>query len=157
MNLQRFVLTFIGAFFGGVCIFLVHFANAQEAYRYNFAQKFTITNQILFGGVAYKNISLLYAYEPSSLEGLALLNTSDVKILRQRERNSWWLEPSYEVTGYDGNDLSALSAEEAYLAVEEAYENIEYFGLFVIEQGDDQISTNTTSDDGNGAVESSSQ
>ena len=156
MNLQRFVLPLIAASFGGVCILFANFANAQDAYRYNFAQKFTITNKILFGSAAHKNISLLYAYEPSSLKGSDLLETSDandLKILKPKGNNSWWRDTSYEVIGYEGNDLSELSKEEAYLAVEEAYENIEYFDLFVIEQDSDQISANTTSDEGNTTVE----
>ena len=171
MNTQSLTSILIGFLLGGTCIFSADFVNAQhqaeikamKAYRYNIGRQFIVANKILFGNPAYKNISFLYAYEPSSLEGLAeglaFLKNSDVKILKPRESKSWWLEPSYEVTGYEGSDLdlSELSKEEAYLAVEEAYEDIEYSDLFVIEQEDDQISANTTSDEGNTTAESSRQ
>ena len=100
MNLGRSAFVLIGILFGAAYLHSADLVNAQsqsetevlKAYRYNFVQKFIVANKILFGRDA--DISLLYAYEPSSLKE----NRSEYTILEPVSSQRLWPRLSYKPT-----------------------------------------------------------
>ena len=158
MNLQRLAPALMGILLGSVFVLSADrvAAQPQEAYRYNWIQKFIVANKFIFG--ADINKSFLYAYDPSALQDMDLGtlcggseegNTRcEWHILRPAPRSGWWAETPYQVIpiqqGFDtpsgqgpgdGSETTSLPGmgDGDLLAVNEKLDNSQFSDIFVID------------------------
>ena len=131
-------------------------AQPQEAYRYNWVQKFIVANQTIFGGDINK--SFLYAYESSALQDVdleALCGGSEEdntpcewRILRPAPRSGWWAETPCQVIPFqqgfdtprgegpgDGSETTSLPGmgDGGLLALGRGFDGAQFHDLFVID------------------------
>ena len=130
MNSWRLTLILRGGLCGIGLLCLTGIAETQpiEAYRYDYLQKFIVSNQLMFSGDTSK-FSFLYSYDPDQLQN----QSDDINpvILRPRD-NGWWARPSYEVAQPFGNSFSELNQGEL-VAIDRKLEGVEFQDIFVFE------------------------
>ena len=142
MNSRRLTLILRGGLAGlALLICLANFAETQpnvEAYRYDYLQRFIVSNKIIFGGDT-SNISFLYSYNLDQITQLQ--NESggvNLVILRPRD-NGWWARPSYEVIQpsrplctHPGEYCRALEQGEL-AAVGRQLNGVKFQDIFIVE------------------------
>ena len=133
MTSRRLTLILWGGLCGIGLLCLADLAETQpiEAYRYDYLQRFIVSNKVIFGGDT-SNISFLYSYEPEQIAQVQ--NESDeIKpvILRPKD-NGWWARPSYEVTRPSDDSFSVLNQGEL-VAIDRQLEGVEFRDVFIVE------------------------
>ena len=134
MNSRRLTLILRGGLCGVALLCLADLAETQpnvEAYRYDYLQRFIVSNRLIFGGDT-SQISFLYSYDPDQLSQRQN-ETDDVNpvILRPRD-NGWWARPSYEVTQPSDGSFSELGQGDL-VAIDRQLEGVEFQDIFIVE------------------------